>query len=317
MAGRDPFEEEDDDLAAARWVQAVDEGLRPEQAEAFHAWLEAHPERGERIARQAALQGLAAAAQGHGVTSRRRLLLGAAATGAMVAGAAALMMRAPWEDRKAAFETAVGEVRAVTLIDTSRLWLDARTRVGIRMTRARRDMMLHAGRAFVSVALEPRRPFVVRGALFAARALSAAFEATAFRDRSGVAVTEGVVRFEAAGAAPIDIVAGEAVWIDASGAVQREPAPSASVAAWREQRIVLSGRRLDAALDELSRYFTRPLSVTDAQLAARRVSLSFSIADLDEADAAGLIAEVVGAAALDQGAAGVVLVPAPPGAAPL
>ena len=53
MAGRSDSqcEHEDDDLAAARWVTAIERGLEPSQTEAFHAWLAARPDRAERIAR--------------------------------------------------------------------------------------------------------------------------------------------------------------------------------------------------------------------------------------------------------------------------
>ena len=78
-----------------------------------------------------------------------------------------------------------------------------------------------------------------------------------------------------------------------------------------QRRMVLSDRRLDAALAELSRYFDRPLTVADAQLAARRVTLSFSIDGLDEEDAARILGDAVGAGLTDQTSAGILFSPAP------
>lgn len=315
MFGREQIhhEEEDDELVAARWVLAIDEGLEPGATEAFHAWLAERPDRADLIARQAALQALAKSARGddRGVATRRRLLIGGGlAAGAAAFGGVAVILRSSETGRSEAYETAVGEVRAVDLADASRLWLDTRTRVTARMTRASRLVTLAAGRVFVEVAHEPGRPFLVRGGQFEARALGTAFEATAFANRSGVAVTKGVVRLTARHGGPaVDLAAGEGAWITGAGEIERVSTTAPGVGAWRERRMVLTDRRLDAALAELSRYFDRPLTVADPALAARRVSLSFSIADLDETAAARIVADAVGADLSSQANGGVLLSP--------
>jgi transmembrane sensor len=333
------LEKEDDDVAAARWVLAIDEGLEPGRTEAFHAWLAEHSERAELIARQAALQDLArqAGLQGlaqrtavhsfpqraaarssatraneNALKSRRRFLLGGAIAASVVAiGGAILIMRPPLPGSSEVYETATGEVRSVELADGSRLWLDTLTRISTRMTGARRDVTLEAGRLFVEVAHNPERPFLVHGTHFEARAVGTAFEATLFASRTGVAVREGVVRLTPSNGGPaVDLAAGQGAWIAGSGGVSRSTAAVPNIGAWRERRMVLSDRRLDAALAELSRYFERPLVVRDEQLAARRVSLSFSIADLGEDDAARIIAGVVGADIADRANDGILLSPA-------
>jgi transmembrane sensor len=86
---------------------------------------------------------------------------------------------------------------------------------------------------------------------------------------------------------------------------------SPAIAVWRQRRMVLSDLPLDAALAELSRYFDRPLTVADAQLAARRVTLSFSIADLAEEDAARIIANAVEANFAASATGEIVLRPVP------
>ncbi|MBO9545445.1 FecR domain-containing protein [Caulobacter sp.] len=295
MSGPFYHEEEDDELVAARWVLAVDAGLEPGQTEAFHAWLAARPERADLIARQAALQSLAKSARtdARRPTSRRGLLIGGGvAFGAAAIGGAVVLLRPTSSE---IYETGVGEVRAVNLADTSRLWLDTRTRVTTQMGRANRWVSLASGRMFVEVAHDAMRPFMVRAGKFEARALGTAFEAAAFPGRTGVAVTEGVVRFTPRDGSAFELGAGQGAWITASGEIQRVSTATPSVAAWREHRMVLSDRRLDAALAELSRYFDQPLTVVDPSLAARRVSLSFSIADLDERQAARIIADAVDA----------------------
>ncbi|HEV7690144.1 MAG TPA: FecR domain-containing protein [Hyphomonadaceae bacterium] len=343
MTGPNVTEDEQDNFAAARWVMAIEEGLSPEHAEAFHVWLAARPERAELIARQAALPGMARHAQRQAqlegaaqrlaqqdlarrraneqaLRSRRRFLVG----GAIAAGAAALAVAAVMAPRdrgehtaevvpEELYETTSGEVRVFDLADASRIWLDAHTQVSVRMTRKQRDITLAAGRLFVDVARDPDRPLFVRNGQFEARAVAAAFEATAFADRTGIAVTEGIVRLTGGrGGRAIDLGKGQCAWLSASGEIATSSA--SAIAAWRQRRMVLSDRRLDAALAELSRYFNRPLTVADAQLAARRITLSFSIADLTEAEAARIIANAVGADLSDQANAGILLSPAAGGA---
>lgn len=333
MTGRTDHEEEDDHLAAARWVRAIEEGLGAGGEAAFHAWLAERPQRADLIAQLAALQDLAREAGRQGLVtrmaplvsrlrvarrgprgraiaevhiSRRGLLTGGAiAAGVMAFAGGVLRMRSPQLSNErppeTAYETTTGEVRALALADTSRLWLDTRTRATVRLSHQRREVALDSGRIFVEVAHDPGRPFLVRGALFEARAVGTAFEATAFAGRTGVAVTEGVVRLTAENGGPaVDLAAGDAAWIALSGEVARSTAAVVGIGAWRERRMVLSDRPLDAALAELSRYFDRPLTVANKDLAARRVSLSFSIADLDASAAARILADAIGAEIADQ-----------------
>lgn len=306
-------DEEDDTLAAARWGLAIEDGLGPDEAEAFHAWLAADPARAELMAQQAALQSLVSQAHAHGVATRRRVLTGGMVVGGAVAlGGAGLVVRAPWLDETGAYRTTTGEVRAIQLSDTSRLWLDARTSVSTRLTRTSREVTLDAGRMFVEVAPAPMRPFIVRGAQFAARALGTAFEATVFATRTGVAVTHGVVRLKPRAGPSLDLAAGDAAWIAGTGPVTRVSAPPPAIAAWRERRMVVADRRLDEALAELNRYFDRPLRVIDPRLAARRVSFSLSLAETDAEGAARFIAEVVDARVIHGGDAGILLGPSAP-----
>lgn len=321
-------EQENEDLAAARWILAIDAGLDSARTKAFHAWLAERPERAELIARQAMLQDIATQAASESlasrpaqpVTSRRPpertqnsrrqfLFAGALATGAIALGAVALTVNTSLPTSIEIYETATGELRLVELPDETRLWLDTRTSVSTSMAVDRRDVTLTAGRLFVEVAHNPQRPFTVHGAGFEARAIGTAFEATAFADRDGVAVMEGVVRLTPANGGPaMDLAAGQSAWITKSGEVTR--ADARSIGAWREHRMTISDRRLDVALMELSRYFDRPLIVADAQLAARRVTLSFSIVDLSAEDAARIIARAVSADVADQASAGILLRPA-------
>lgn len=331
MADINFSDSENDDLAAARWVLAIEAGLDPAEIEAFHAWLAAGGDRAELIARQAMMQDLAKQAGGQKLadrttppamkqaqlrasTSRRNVLAGGLIVASAAAlGAVALTFGAPAPAPAIVdqYQTATGEVRSVSLADNSQVWLDTRTSISVSLTPERRDVTLKAGRLFVEVAPDAKRPFTVHGTAFEARAFGTSFEAAVLGGRTGVAVAEGIVRLIPAGGGPtIDLAAGQCAWISALGEISRTNASVRSIAAWRDLRIVVSDRRLDAVLLELSRYFDRPLTVADQQLAARRVSLSFSILDLSGEEAARIIAGAVGADVADRAGAGLELRPA-------
>lgn len=328
MAGSDTDNQDhDDELAAARWMLAVEAGLDPAQTDAFHAWLAARPERAELIAQQAMLHDLAtqaasqklagrARAEGPRSLPKRRFLLGGmVAAGAAVLAAIVLVVNTappsggPAPRNIGNFATATGEIRLVELADTSRLWLDAQTNVSTSIGLDHRDVTLASGRLFVDVAHDAERPFIVQAGHFKARALGTAFEAVAFADRTGISVAEGVVRLTTLDGKVVDLAAGEGAWVSDSGELTRVIAAKRNVGAWRERRMVISNRRLDVALAELSRYFERPMRVMDEQLAARRVTLSFSIADLAAEDAAQIIARAVGAEVTGNAPTGIVLTP--------
>jgi transmembrane sensor len=180
------------------------------------------------------------------------------------------------------YATAVGEQRFVALADGSRLRLDTRSRVRVRLGARQRDIELLAGRAFFDVAHDPARPFVVAADGARIRAIGTRFDVR--RDPGGVQVVlvEGRVRVdgEAAGRpAAWTLEAGEAVRSgrDAPPAVRRVDAVQAT--SWTTGRLVFHAQPLSAAIAEVNRYSERPVVLRAPALAGRPVSGSFEIGD--------------------------------------
>ena len=180
------------------------------------------------------------------------------------------------------YATAVGEQRFVALPDGSRLRLDTRSRVRVRLGGTERDVELLAGRAFFDVAHDPARPFIVTADGTRGRAIGTRFDVR--RDATGVQVilVEGRVRVEgqAAGRPTAWMLdPGQAVRSarDAAPAVQAVDTAQATI--WTSGRLVFHAQPLSVAIAEVNRYSRRPVVLRDPALAARPVSGSFDIGD--------------------------------------
>lgn len=92
--------------------------------------------------------------------TRRNLWIGAAAMAAAVVVAVVLspQLVTPSYD---VYETALGKTRAIVLADGSHLMLGSATRLQVRLSKARREVILVQGEASFDVAHQPGRPFVV------------------------------------------------------------------------------------------------------------------------------------------------------------
>lgn len=206
----------------------------------------------------------------------------------------------------ASWHTGRGEMRTVELPDGSSLALDAGTQLTVRYFAHRREVEMPQGQAFFKVAHNPQQPFdvlsgptrvTVVGTEFSVRYLPH----TMSGDGTEVAVSSGAVRVgprsswqnswwramqhlhvpQATQHLTV-LRASERAVSDANGRlVARTTLPPASIAAWRDDRIVLDNTRLDMALAEFARYHDVPLMLDSASVATLRVSGSFDTHRVD------------------------------------
>jgi len=92
-----------------------------------------------------------------------------------------------------AFQTSAGERRAFDLPDGSRITLDADSVLNVQLLPERRSLQLARGEAYLEVAKDAARPFLVRAGGTVVRAVGTAFDVRMSVDRTVVAVTEGKV----------------------------------------------------------------------------------------------------------------------------
>jgi transmembrane sensor len=264
----------------------------PELERAFAAWLAAKPEhRREYALREVAWDLAKLAAKPHTPAApgrrddrgaRRHLLVGGG-----LAAALAMVIFTWWTTasvQAAQFATAVGEQRTVMLEDGSRVTLNTRSVVEVRLYRDRREIDLRAGEAFFEVASDPDRPFTVRTRLGEARVLGTKFAVWLQPQSVEVTTQEGLVRVAASapdGAAPVYVRPGERALIDERrGDLRVERADLGRIDNWRQRRLEFDAVPLADALAEFSRYTPKMLRPGDGATGAIRISGVFRTGDV-------------------------------------
>jgi len=189
-----------------------------------------------------------------------------------------------------AFATERGQQTVVTLPDAdanaSTLQLDTSTRLQVQLFRDRREVQLQDGQALFTVHSDARRPFHVRagnlritvvGTRFSVRHTASGLDA----GRTVVAVEQGhvrVARADAAGSAPVELLAGQMVAGDQSGHMDAvAQIPPAAVAPWRAGRVSFDNTPLAQALAEFERYRSTGLVIHDPAVAELRVGGSYNV----------------------------------------
>ncbi len=204
--------------------------------------------------------------------------------------------------RTDAITTAVGEQRAVTLDDGTRLTLNTDSRAVVQYDRTQRRVKLERGEALFEVAKRPDWPFIVSAGDREVRALGTAFIVRRDDQTLSVILVEGKVTVTptntpglsaqldgamtrtppGASAAPsngLTLSAGERLRLG-----RREPAkidrPSMErVTAWQRGQVALDSTSLADAVAEMNRYSRALLVIENPEVAAIPVSGLFKAGD--------------------------------------
>ncbi|MEE1925328.1 FecR family protein [Pseudomonas sp. 148P] len=265
---------------ALQWLVDLHSGTASDDDwEQYQQWCERSAE--HQVAAQAAerlWERLGSALQRPAPRRRAGPLLGLALAIGLAGGTA-------WQAREDGWladqRTAAGERRELRLDDGSQLVLAPQTRVDITLEGSRRTVRLYAGELFVQVAPDPSRPFEVQAANGTLRALGTAFDVRRDGPRVRLVVTEhsvGVTREGAAG--PTVVREGQTLSFDADGISTPHEVDTASLTAWRRDRLIFDSQPLGEVLDELSRYHRGLLWVRDPALRQLPVTGLFDTRDL-------------------------------------
>ncbi|WP_448659193.1 FecR family protein [Sphingomonas sp. CJ99] len=206
---------------------------------------------------------------------RTTLALGAAASIALVAAFAMRLTEPVATATRLA--SAVGELRALTLSDGTRVTLDTDSRIAVRFDGSSREIVLHRGRARFDVAADPRRFMVTVGDLVILDR-GTVFDVRAERGQVQVALIEGDV--EVAGrspgqlARPVRLRPGQQVSLPGAGAATPSIGPAAGTA-WTSGMLSFDGTPLVAVAAEANRYSRTPLVVADPAIVGLHVTGSF------------------------------------------
>lgn len=266
---------------ALQWLVDLHSGTAGDEAwDDYQRWCERSAEHhAAALAAERLWERLGSALQRPKPRRRAGPLLGLALAIGLAGGGAWQVREEGWlADQR----TAAGERRELRLDDGSQLVLAPQTRVDIHLEGNRRTVRLYAGELFVQVAPDPSRPFEVQAANGTLRALGTAFDVRRDGARVRLVVTEHSVGVARDGAArPTVVREGQTLSFDANGISPPRDVDTASLTAWRRDRLIFDRQPLGEVLDELSRYHRGLLWVRDPALRQLPVTGLFDTRDLD------------------------------------
>ena len=182
------------------------------------------------------------------------------------------------------YATGVGELRTVTLSDGSKVELNARSRIKVKFSDARRDVELVEGQALFSVAKDAARPFIVRSGNTDVRAVGTQFDVNRKSSGTVVTVIEGTVAvtrpvIEQATGAPaapevprVLLSPGDQVTATAQIIMPVKKANLAATNAWTEGLLMFDSAPLSEVVQEFNRHNLKPMVIMDERLSDLRIS---------------------------------------------
>ena len=275
-------EEPEDVLAqAAQWHARV-LGGDPDW-DAFALWLAADPEHQQVYGRLALLEDdftrwarEQTPANDDGVRAqpanpsrmRRWRIAGGAIAAVLVAAVTFPAARQFWP-QEPVYYTAQNAPRQIALASGTQIQLDRGTRIAVETGRGEHiDVM--RGAIYVDVRHAGGKPLEIGAGDYVIRDIGTRFAVTRRDTGVSVAVAQGLVDVSWPGHDPVRLAAGRR--LDASGAqvTLRAIAP-ASVAAWREGRLIYDNAPLSLVASDLTRYTAKPIYV-DPSVAGLKLS---------------------------------------------
>ncbi len=214
--------------------------------------------------------------------SRRSWLKAAAGIAVVVgAGTGAYVLSDPacFSDHS----TGIGERRAVTLADGSVVELASASAISVSYAGTIRQVTLHEGEAFFTVAPDAAKPFVVVAGTGRTRALGTAFDVKRAGSMVTVAVTEHAVQVSLDDGASAQVAERQQVAYGPAGLAPVGPADPDAVGAWRRDRLVFQDAPLESVIAELNRYRHGRILITDGRLRALPVTAVFDTRQTDAA----------------------------------
>ena len=223
---------------------------------------------------------------------RRRAVPGRLALGALGLGLAVVLIAALTPDMllrvQADHMTSTAEVRSLNLEDGTAVSLAPDSAIAVAFDSGKRKVELLRGEAFFEVASDPGRAFRVTADQMNVTVLGTAFNVRLADRSASVAVREGLVGLRPGGGlAPgtsdpgerLELIAGDWAVLDENAEVRRRRLPPDEIGAWREGRLVARERAMSDVLDDLRRYHTGLILLTDPALGAQKVTGIYNLDD--------------------------------------
>lgn len=216
--------------------------------------------------------------------SRRLVMVGSLAATLMIAVTAGVTLMAPYEPDTIQLMTATGEIRTFTLSDGSEITLGGRSEVTGELGKTSRSLTLASGNAFFSIARDERRPLSVSAGDVRVQVLGTRFDIHQRAGNIAVSVEEGLV-------AVTDAAATNRLELAAADRVEFNPAAGFSDItgfapergrSWREGRLSFVNAPLSDIVADINQYSQTPVVLNDEEIGALRLTLSFTVGQIDQ-----------------------------------
>jgi transmembrane sensor len=175
-----------------------------------------------------------------------------------------------------------GEMHSVKLDDGSEIILNSGSAVAFDYSKQERRIRLLRGEAIFKVAKEqPVRPFIVSAGAGEARALGTAF---AVREEGGGAVvtvleSRVAVTYPTGALNRVELGSDQAVAFSGRGMESIQTVDAQDATAWQRGKLVFVDRPLGSVIEELNRYHSGRILITDAAIGDHHVSGVFDTKD--------------------------------------
>jgi transmembrane sensor len=186
---------------------------------------------------------------------------------------------------RADFTTATAELRNITLEDGSIVELGAASAIDTDFTHGRRHVTLLAGDAFFDVSHDPARPFTVTAGKLKVTVLGTAFDVQLKPEETTIELLRGVVSFALDGERrAFELSPGDSVSVSRLDShISRRTLAPENMAAWRNGRLFVENVTIASVVTELQRYHPAWINIANSELATRRVTGLYNLADPDHA----------------------------------
>lgn len=164
----------------------------------------------------------------------------------------------------------------IILPDGTKIWLNADSRLEYPVAFGEHEREIRLmGEAFLDVAKDPSRPFIVRLSKGAIRVLGTSFDIRAYKDEAETrtSVTSGLVAF-IAGSDSVSLHPNEKAVLS-DGTVWVSPTDAEADHNWINGILVFNNRSLREIGKELERYFGKPLRFSDESTGKYRYTATF------------------------------------------
>lgn len=181
------------------------------------------------------------------------------------------------------YYTGAGESNKFVLSDGSTVELNTDSAISVEYSNNRRQLVLHQGEAYFSVAADAARPFEVVTGEVEIRALGTAFDVSREGDDMQVTVFEHAVRVSVGEQRIAKLSSGNSVSFKGHQLSHIIPENLATIDSWRQHRLIFEDRQLGEVIKSLNRYRHLPIFILGNNVKNLSVTGVFDTQDTDTA----------------------------------